>query len=440
MRRRWLALFTFLCIGMGLKPGFAVISDIDQVIARFEPKLEAYLNHMPPPGVAIAIVYKGQIRHIICRGTRTYGRADVITEDTVFPVAALAKGFAATLTVLLNHERILSLDDQVIQYLPDLKLHTEFATRQLQVKDLIGQTTGLPSRALGELMDKGQPFEAAITQLPKLPLNHAQGRAFSYQNVVFNLIDPVLRTASDIPYKTLVEERLFKPLRMDSASLGLQALLSARDRITPHTWLKTKQTWVPITPSGPAFDLYAAMGLNASIKDMGNWLVANLQGRRDVISAKSLRQMHQPRTPTPRTLQKLYPFAERLSAASYGLGWSIYRWAGEDVVTQGGLLWGAEHRIAFIPKHQIGIVILCNGLFHPQGEPFWSLGVMATFLDLFLDLPEINWAARIHGILQRARDRTQGQSTEATQSSALPKKTKSKSKKKRHAKPAPCKT
>ncbi len=403
MKQRILALLTALSSLLMGPAVSAAITDIDQVIARFEPKLDAYLSLMPPPGVAVAIIYKGQIRHIICRGTTEFGRPEVITEDTVFPVASLAKSFAATLAALLDKEQVLSLEDQVIQYLPDLKLHTTYATRSLQIKDIIGQTTGLPSRALGELMDKGLPFEAVITQLPKLPLPFAQGREFSYQNVVYNLMDPILHAAADIPYATLVEERFFKPLRMTNASLGLRSFLNQPNRITPHVWSLTNQTWKPKLAQGPAFDLYASSGMNASIKDMAIWVAANLQGRRDVIAPKTLQRLHQPRTPTPRTVSKFYPFSERLTKSSYGLGWSVYRWAGEDVVTQGGLLWGAEHRIAFIPKHQVGIVILSNGLFHPTGETFWSMGIMATFLDIVMGMPDINWGERVKSIIERAR-------------------------------------
>ena len=90
---------------------------------KFELEIDAFLdvhNGQDQPGVVLAIVKNGDLIY-----QRGYGMADLeheilITPSTVFDVASVAKQFTGFAIAKLAIEGIISLDDNVRMYLPEM--------------------------------------------------------------------------------------------------------------------------------------------------------------------------------------------------------------------------------------------------------------------------------------------------------------------------------
>ena len=129
-----------------------------------------------------------------------------------------------------------------------------------------------------------------------------------------------------------------------------------------------------------------AAGVNASIKDMTQWLIAQMGNRPDVLSPKLLDTLHEPEIDTP-TERHASPWRRaRLRDAHYALGWRVYDYAGETLVFHAGAVRGYRAIIAFLPKHQFGAVMLWNC------ESALPMGLMPMLLDRYLGLPQVDWA------------------------------------------------
>jgi beta-lactamase class C len=210
------------------------------------------------------------------------------------------------------------------------------------------------------------------------------GDCYGYQNIAFSLIGDVMFAATGDFYYHLVEKRIFHPLGMTTATYGLDALESSKSWARPHR--RTNDGWTPFIPSEAYYHVAPAAGVNASIHDMEQWLIAQMGGRPDVLSPVLLTQLHTPLVETEHELRATAWRRGRLNDAQYALGWRVYDYAGKTLVFHAGAVQGYRAMIAFFPDYRFGVVMLWNC---ESGLP---MGLMPMLLDRYLGLPEVNWA------------------------------------------------
>ena len=130
----------------------------------------------------------------------------------------------------------------------------------------------------------------------------------------------------------------------------------------------------------------APAGVNASIRDMEQWLIAQMGGKPNVLSPAVLEELHTPRVATDRERSSTPWRRGRLLNAQYALGWRIYDYAGQTLIFHAGAVQGYRAMIAFLPKYRFGAVMLWNC------ESAAPSGLMPMLMDRYLGLPEVNWA------------------------------------------------
>ena len=158
-------------------------------------------------------------------------------------------------------------------------------------------------------------------------------------------------------YGTLIEQRIFKPLDMTTASVGFAAFINNPNHAEPHARRNGRWKTVAVQPN--YYRAAPAAGVNASILDMSKWLQAQLGSRPEVLSSDLLGTLSIPRVKTRREVHRKQ-WQSILSDAHYGLGWRIYRVSDEQLIYHGGWVSGFRADVAFSLQHDIGIVVLLN--------------------------------------------------------------------------------
>ena len=138
-------------------------------------------------------------------------------------------------------------------------------------------------------------------------------------------------------------------------------------------------------PKPTYYRLAPAAGVNASISDMAQWLVAQTGHRPDVLPAPLLATLQAPIVGTPPEMRNSSWRRDRLDAAGYGLGWRVYDYAGQRVVFHGGAVQGYRGLMAMIPDRDFGMVVLWNS------ESSLPSGLLPTILDRAIGLPPQRW-------------------------------------------------
>jgi beta-lactamase class C len=171
---------------------------------------------------------------------------------------------------------------------------------------------------------------------------------------------------------------------METATYGRDALEGSKSWARPHR--RSAHEWTPFSPNESYYHVAPAAGVNASIRDMEQWLIAQMGGRPNVLSPALLTRLHTPLVETARELRTSLWRRGRLNDAQYALGWRIYDYAGTTLVFHAGAVQGYRAMIAFFPQYRFGAVMLWNC---ECGGP---VGLMPMLLDRYLGLPEVNWA------------------------------------------------
>jgi len=189
----------------------ADIAAVDAVFNQFAN------NH--GPGCAVAVSRQGQPTL-----TRSYGLANLEYDipnlaGTVFEPGSVSKQFTAAAVIMLALDGLISLDDDIRKYFPEMPDYGEPVT----VRNLIHHTSGL--RDWGSIAGIGgwQRTTRVHTHKHVLDiaarqetLNYPPGEWYSYTNTGYNLMAILVERVTGKTLDEFSQERIFSPLGMTS--------------------------------------------------------------------------------------------------------------------------------------------------------------------------------------------------------------------------------
>lgn len=352
-------------------------------VSAFERAAEQLTIGQRVPGLAVAVVQNGRVLSAKGYGVTDVSSPQPVNAHTVFRLASLSKAFAGTLTGMLVQDGSLRWDSKVGDYVPDFQLIDPVATRKVTVADLLSHRVGLKAyNAFDRDIEANAEYYTVAHKLASAPMRCQPGQCYAYQNVAFSLVSDVVFAATGGFYEQAVDRRIFKPLGMNDASMGLAGIESSPSWARPH--VRSRNGWVSVAPKPTYYRLAPAAGVNASISDMAQWLAAQTGHRPDVLPAPLLATLHAPIISTPDQMRSGWR-KQRLDAASYAIGWRVFDYAGHEVVFHAGAVQGYRGLVALVPGRDLGIAILWNG---ESGLPS---GLLPTMLDRALEVPAGNW-------------------------------------------------
>ena len=306
-------------------------------------------------GAAYAIVApQGIIRIGTAGHTDTSGK-QVINENTAFRVASVSKTFAAGLSGVLVREGEFGWQDRVIDYIPDFRVDGDAS--RVRIEHLLGQSTGLIPHAYDNLIEDGLSMERIQKQFGKLSYICDPGDCYSYQNSIFSLIEPVIEKTTSRSYGDIMAEKIFEPLDMRDASVGYEPFVNDPNHARPH--VKSRGRWRTVRVKPNYYRVAPAAGINASVLDMGKWLMAQLGANPGALAPEVVETLTEPRVYTARDKRRKY-WRDILTDAHYGLGWRIYQIGDEQIVYHSGWVSGYRADIAWSDKYRVGMAVLMN--------------------------------------------------------------------------------
>ncbi len=391
---------TSACLGLLLGAG----PDVEAQSVRpatIDGLMKDALTSWHVPGAALGIVQDGRVVFLKGFGVRENGKPELVTADTVFPIASCTKPFTTLALAILADEGKLDWDDPVRKHLNYFRLSDPLADANVTLRDLVSHRTGLDGH---DLLWYRAPWglEERIRKLSKLPLARSFRSGFQYQAILVGAAGLAAASASRTRWEDFVRQRILTPLDMRSTTVTTPAALKTADHASPHRRLlgdldseskinnqqsKILQVlpWYKIDEPDPAGSI------NSSARDLLQFLRLQLgdgtwQGKR-VVSAANLKEMHRPQTIIRRQgmIRLMNPDSHFLS---YGLGWVVQDYRGLLLLMHGGAIDGFRAHFTLVPEARLGFVLL-NNLHDTQ----LNLAVSNSLVDLFLGLPARDWNA-----------------------------------------------
>jgi CubicO group peptidase (beta-lactamase class C family) len=235
-------------------------------------QVKTFFKKSKAPGLIIGISRDGK------RSYYNYGFSDTAVKKqfnsaTVFEAGSITKTFVANLLLQLEAEKILTITDPIVKYLPDsLKINPVLS--EITLASLASHISGLPR--LPSNYDKVkeytlmQPYkfykrEHLYTYLKNI--KSINKGTYAYSNLGFGLLGTILENKTGKNLETLLAEYILRPVGMSSSYITLKR--PNADTATGHFYGRTSGYW--------EFDCMAGAGaLKSNAEDMLKYLEAHI--------------------------------------------------------------------------------------------------------------------------------------------------------------------
>lgn len=316
----------------------------------FDSVLQCH-NIAKAPGMAVRLEQSGQ--HIY---SGAFGVADTetmqpLSVEDIFQIGSVTKTFTAAAILKLSEKNMLSLQDTLGKFIPDI--NPEY--KDLTIDRVLSHTSGLPDYLgdplINRVWDKYTPIVQVIQSISNQALNSEPGQKYSYSNLGYILLGKVIEVSSGTPYDKFMENTFFKPLKMNNTfvitkgtSTGkVNGYTSSRnepekylspDQLTERPW-KVDRSWI-----------YSAGAIASTLADMSLWQNALKSG--NVISKNNYRLMT--------TRAKL----NNNNSVNYGYGLDVYPISGLESFSHQGMVPGFFAWHVYFPNEDLTATALTN--------------------------------------------------------------------------------
>ncbi len=313
----------------------ATMTRVDAIFARFAAS--------GSPGCAVSATRNGAF--LVAKG---YGLANLehdvpITADTMFYVASVSKQFTGISIGLLVQRGVISLDDDIRKYVPEM---ADFGTT-ITIAHLLHHTSGVRDYLRLQGL-AGYPADEPFTERGFLlmmarqkALNFAPGSEHLYSNSGYALLAIIVKRASGLSLRDFAAKEVLGPLSMTRSQFRDDHTMPIPNRAEGYAPRATGYRL-----SVPTFDMVGSGGLFASARELAKWDPTDLPAS----------------IGTPR-LTTLLTTPGRLNdgtALPYAMGVRLGTYRGLPIVRHGGAYGGYQTDVTRFPGERMGVTVLCN--------------------------------------------------------------------------------
>jgi len=381
--------------GQSLELNFVKASQEDflRIIAGIkdlETTIDSLLIAKNVPGMGIGLIRDGKILINRGFGYRDYDHKKPVDENTIFAIGSTTKAFVSAGLAILADENTIDWNKPIKSYLPDFELHDDFAEQEMTPLDLVTHRSGLPRHDLlwyGTDFDRQELFKRLKHLEPTKPFR----TAFQYQNLMFMTAGILIGEKSNSSWEEFTEEEIFRPLGMKSSNFSVEDSKRTNNFALPY---QKKDDDIVAMEFRNIDNVGPAGSINSSVNDMLKWVDMQLNrgkyGKKEIIHKSQFDVMHSPQMIVgENSLGSKHP---EFSPYSYGAGWFIYQYDGEEVIQHGGNIDGFSAYVQLLPKQDVGMVLLTN----LNGTKLHN-AIAMEITDLLLNREEdIDWVSRAY--------------------------------------------
>lgn len=381
-----------LACALGACGGTAAPGAVRQAAADLDTLVPQWMTRTGVPGVAVAVVYRGEMLYARGFGVRRVDGDAPVDADTVFQLASLSKSVGATVMAgqMQGGTSAIGWSTPVQHLLPGFALGYAEAqdNARLTLGDLYAHRSGLPDHAGDLLEDLGHTRAEVLQRLRHAALNPYG--SYAYTNFGLTAAAEAMAQARGTDWATLSEQTLYQPLGMARTSSRYADFAARENRAWGHV-----QAGISAVSYGASPARYAvqqpprqpdaqspAGGVSASAADMARWMALVLaQGHwqgRQLANAAALQAAMTARP-----------------GGTYGYGFNV----GPDphghpsVSHSGAFLLGAHTAFILWPQADLGITVLTNAQPRGLAEAIALAFGEQALGDAAPDAPSTDWLA-----------------------------------------------
>ena len=331
---------------------------VSQTVAQIEPPIQTRLQKLIDstvgqpslPAMAAAVIKNQKRLGLAASGLRRVDQpTNTVSEADRFHLGSCTKAMTATMIGILVQEGKLSWDDTIGARLPTLANDIDKDYLDVTLWQLLTHHAGV-QRDGAVWINEGVNTHENRTEIVKQSLaQHPPGLPigqFQYSNIGYLVAALIAEQVTSESYETLMQEKLFTPLKMESAGFGLPD----KNDHPQHPWGHSlnNRGLVPVAMDNPP-SMAPAGAVHSTLDDWMKFAALHLDTaaqQHDLLAPATLRRLHQPYTN---------------QASGYAAGWLVGERAGQTVLQHSGSnrFWFCQ--IELVPQTGEAILVACNG-------------------------------------------------------------------------------
>lgn len=276
------------------------------------------------PALSAGAMINGQIKALSAVGVRKAGSEEAVRVDDRFHIGSCTKAMTATLAGLLVQEGKIAWKATLASIFPERSQKMHEDCRAITLEMLLTHRAGLMANSSAYGSGNSTNLDRRLVYLDKVlsakPVK-TPGTVFEYSNAGYIIAGAMLERVAREAWESLMQQRLFKPLRMATAGFGPPSAATKADQPWGHVWKNGR--FVPAygdnpPPLGPAGTVHCSVADYLRFAD----LHASSGGRPPGLLEKKTAEFL--RTPP--------------EGGDYALGWGVYprKWAKGAMLTHVG--------------------------------------------------------------------------------------------------------
>jgi len=370
-------------------------------LTRIDQFIQQYIDKKQLNGATAIVVRDGKIVYHKAFGYFNVEKKIPMQKDHIFRIASMTKPIVSTGVMILFEEGKFLLDDPVSKYIPEFKnpqvldkynaadttYTTKPAKREITVRDLLSQTSGIGYAQIGSPQANaiyyknginggiGTPYSTLkeiIPRLAKLPLFNNPGEAYLY-GLNTDVLGYFIEVVSGMPLDKFLQQRLFGPLGMKDTYFYLPE--SKQSRLVPlyledGSSLRIQDSIIPLngtfwrdfpkTKGGSYFS--GGAGLSSTAYDYAIFSTMMMYG--GSLGNVRILSPHTVRLMTSNQIGTIPMWGDPNNPNRFGFGFGIYTEKSESIspVRAGTFDWGGMFASHFWidPKSKVVAVFMRN--------------------------------------------------------------------------------
>jgi CubicO group peptidase (beta-lactamase class C family) len=343
------------------------IKKIKESAPKLQQIFDKHSNDKKIPGIAYGIVVDDSLVIASTTGVISIEGNIPVAISSSFRIASMTKSFTAMAIMKLRDEGHLSLNDPIVQYIPEIEKLNYLTSDSpvIDIENLLTMTAGFPEDNPWGDRQLGLSDKAFINLIAEgLSVSKIPSYEYEYSNTGYAMLGLIIKRVSGITYQKYIKKHILLPLGMNNTYWEYSNVPQEK-LVQGHRWEDEQWKQEPMLHDG----VYGAMGgLITSIEDFSKYVSFHLSAwparsgeAKRPVKRSTLREMHTPQFHFLNTWNKDWNNKSCASMIGYGYGLGISMDCKRITrISHGGALPGFGSNYAFFPEYGIGIMAFGN--------------------------------------------------------------------------------
>ena len=276
-----------------------------------QEQLDSYFRESGFNGVLL-VAKKNKILYKKAFGVKDFITNHPLSTEDIFQIGSVSKQFVAASLLKLQEEKKISIDDEIIKYLPEL-----INFKGITIRDLLNHTSGVASYTDESDFFKKIDYNKIlslndlINLIYKLPTEFEPKTNWNYSNSGYIIAGKIIEIASGLSWDQYIKINFFDPMGMKNS--GYIHYFNQISDVIGH--VKSEGNYIPVTDFNMSWALSAG-GLYSTLDDLLKWV--------DIYDSSSLLSDNS-------KIEMQTPFKN-----NYALGVEVEKFNDEIKITHGG--------------------------------------------------------------------------------------------------------